>query len=305
MQGARSRCNGSVLVHHSQILECNRSGESAMSARTRRRWYQFSLRTMLIVLAVVAAPAAWVAKERRQSKYEEQIAEKLLSLGAFDATLGGPYDLDDLHRRNKPQGRWSNLAQRALGNRILSIGVKPLAFTDHSLMAGLSNLQTLYLAGSQDTDLTPLVGLKKLKILSLDASAVTDLSPLRELTGLRELMLDGTKVTDFTPLSSLRQLVGLRLYSTGIRDLTPLEDLSRLYHLNLRDTPTDDLTPLAGLQNLRILDVSYTQLKDLTPLYDLTQLQKVDVQKTPVTQEQIEALQKALPKCRIDHDPFP
>jgi hypothetical protein len=216
--------------------------ESIEATRTRRRWFRFSLRTMLAIIVVIAIPIAWIAKERRQSTYEQQIAEQLREQGFKTIWLGGPYD--SWNALKKSQGLWRNLAGQVLGERIVCIANPPPKFGDLVPLAGLTNVQFL-----------------ELRALGLEASQVHDIMPLSGLTDLQRLSLSGTYVADLTPLASL----------------------VKLEELNLTDT-------LVG---------------DLTPLYGLTRLRKLQVSKTLVTEDQVEALQKALPKCKIDHDPFP
>jgi hypothetical protein len=276
-----------------------------MDAQPQRRRFQFGLRTLLAVVIVVAIPLAWIAKERRRSAYEEQIAKQLRNLGSREVTLAGPYDSEELHKYGKLQGGWRKLAQHVLGNRILRIWEPPAKFADLTLLVGLTNLQSLDLRSTPISDLTPLAGLTKLEFLHLGGSAVTDLSPLVALVNLQSLSLDGTKVSDFTPLSHLSELKILRLQNTTIADLAPLAGLTQLLNVYLSKTPIDDLTPLAGLPHLTNLDLHDTQVKDLTPLKGLKDLARLKVRNTRVTKEQIEALRAALPNVQIDHDPFP
>lgn len=61
-----------------------------------RRWFRFRLRTLLLLIAIVAAPLAWIAKERGQSQRELQLATELEEEGFREVLLGGPYDTWDL-----------------------------------------------------------------------------------------------------------------------------------------------------------------------------------------------------------------
>jgi Leucine-rich repeat (LRR) protein len=253
------------------------------STAPRRRWFRFRLRTLLVAVAILAVPIAWVAKERRQSKYELQIAEQLRERGFTGITLGGPYDSWELRGQDKPQGIWRNLARLALGDRVVSVGKPPPDFNDFMPLAGLTRLQLLDLTFVQISDLTSLAGLTNLQHLWLNLTQVSDLSPLAGLTNLQGLYLGRTQVNDLTPLAGLRNLKSL--YARG--------------------TQVHDLTPLAGLINLQWLYLDKSQVSDLTPLAGLKKLTNVTVCGTRVTKEQIEALQTALPNCTIDHDPFP
>ena len=184
---------------------------------TRRRWFQFELRTMFVVVIVVAIPLTWVVKERRRSLYEHQFAKQLRSQGFKEVTLGGIYDSSKLRGRGEPQGWWRDLARQILGERIL----------------------TAYLPPHNFSDLTPLTGLTNLQMLAFSHTSVSDLAPLIRLEKLRAVELSGTQVRDLTPLLRLKNLV------------------------------------FVGLRG------------------------------APVTSEQVDALQKSLPNCKIDRDQFP
>ena len=53
-----------------------------MPDNPKRRWFRFSLRSLLVLVVVVAIPLGWIAKERRQSQREKVIAEQLRVQGA-------------------------------------------------------------------------------------------------------------------------------------------------------------------------------------------------------------------------------
>ena len=128
---------------------------------------------------------------------------------------------------------------------------------------------------------------------------INDLSPLSELTSLRKLNIRATQVSNFAPLSQLTNLQSLTLNRTSVEDLSPLTDLKELKNLYISRTNVRDLTPLTQLTMLEYLNIGSTQVRDLTPLIGLTNLQRLDMIGTDVTKEQIESLQKALPKCEV------
>ncbi|HEY2841915.1 MAG TPA: hypothetical protein VGJ26_22340, partial [Pirellulales bacterium] len=66
-----------------------------------------------------------------------------------------------------------------------------------------------------------------------------------------------------------------------------------------------DLKPLDRLTNLQLLYLDNTQVSDLKPLYGLSKLKDLRLKRSPIAKWQIEALQKELPNCKIEHDPFP
>jgi Leucine-rich repeat (LRR) protein len=273
---------------------------------TRRSWFCFRLRTLLIGVALVAIPLAWIAKERRQSRYEVQLADHLREGEYNSFTLGGPYDSMVLAAEDKPQGWWRDVARQAMGQRVLTLRHEfDDEFTDLTALAALTHLQELSLARSAVHDLTPLAKLTSIRWLYLNNTKVINLTPIAGLINLHELKIYNCQVTDLKPLARLVELERLDLDFTPVIDLAPLARLTHLQYLTLNGTPVNDLTPLAGLVKLEGLWLNQTQVHDLAPLARLTSLTDVTVQGSRVTKEQVEALQKALPNCKIWHDPFP
>ena len=135
--------------------------------------------------------------------------------------------------------------------------------------------------------------------LDLSGTKLADLAPLKGLTSLQRLYLQGTQVSDLTPLTELTSLLGLGLRATQVSDLTPLKGLASLQGLGLQDTQVSDLTPLKGLRSLQRLHLQGTRVSDLTALKGLTSLTWLALQGTQVSQEQVDELRQALPKCDI------
>jgi internalin A len=76
-----------------------------------------------------------------------------------------------------------------------------------------------------------------------------------------------------------------------------------LAHLNLYDNQISNLIPISRLDKLRWLNLGRNQVIDLTPLKGLAQLKNLYIYENPnLSLNQIEELQKALPKCEIRHN---
>ena len=273
-----------------------------MTDKPKRRRFRFSLRSLLVLVVILAIPLGWIAKERRQSQYEKQFVDQMIETHSIrQHQFGGPYDSEPLRSEVKPQGWWRDLARHVLGERHSSL---MLFHDDPKSLASFTKLRELRLYG-QFSDATPLTGLKRLKILDLSGTNVGNLQPLVGFNRLRSLYLDGTPVSDLTPLARLKQLRSLALEGTSVSDLTPLAGLDQLEWLGLSSTQVSDISSLGGLVNLKSLSLIATQVSDLTPLAGLTKLTELDVTGTSVSTVQIESLQKALPNCAIQHDPIP
>ena len=123
--------------------------------------------------------------------------------------------------------------------------------------------------------------LEKVTQLSLSYNQLTSVKGLEKLTQLTHLGLSANKLTDVKGLEKLTQLRSLDLQNNKLTDVTGLEKLAQLGRLGL---PDNKLTSLKGLEKL-------------------TQLTYLELQNNPaLTKTQIAELQKALPKCKIEHN---
>ena len=166
-----------------------------------------------------------------------------------------------------------------------------------------SNVTHLVLHSNQITDITPLRSLINLEKLVLGVNRITDITPLSGLTKLERLdLFSNFKITDITPLSELINLKDLRIQQNQISDLTPLSELKNLELLFIGHNPISDITPLKNLTKLRNLSLGYSGVNDLSSLLGLSNLKKLDLLNTSVTLGQVNALQKTLPNCEIEHD---
>ncbi len=149
--------------------------------------------------------------------------------------------------------------------------------SDLSPIAGLINLERLYLSGNPISDFSPLKGLTNLKGLVLNHTLVSDLSFVRSLTNLDALIVQDTLVTDLSPVAGLINLEWIA-FNDGegkISDISPFAGLINLTKINTWGNPISDLSPLAGLTKLETIDVCGSNISDLTPLAGLTDLEEL------------------------------
>jgi hypothetical protein len=166
--------------------------------KRRRRWRQFSVSTLLVVVTMASVGLAVVANRAQRQR---RAVAAIRALGgsvayAFKTNAGTSQD---------PRGPdwlfqilgWDYYAD------VVSVSASDLTgMTDATCsdLSALTSLEGLNLAGTQVTDagLRYLAGLTSLDHLCLSNTQVTDagLAHLVGLTSLQSLWLDGTRVTD-------------------------------------------------------------------------------------------------------------
>ncbi len=237
--------------------------------------------------------------------------------------LAGFTNLDHLGLDGTPVADLSPLAKLT---NLDVIDLDRTRVTDLSILARLTKLRHLFLSGTKITDLSPLAGLTRLEYLDLCDMPVRDISPLARLANIEFIDLRGTPITDLSPLIGLTKVRQISLDRNPATDLSPLSGLPKLEILYLTDLTDKDLSPLSRLRNLRELGFSRMNNKvvDLAPLASLTKLERLYLNNAPVsdltplerlkslyrlslphniTDTQIEALRRALPRCGIDRMP--
>ena len=250
-----------------------------MSAAPKRRWYQFSLRTLLVLITLIClGPGGFVA-------YEQQKARRQRAAVAFIEKIGGrvAYDHDAVKR--------SALMRAVLGDdrcaHVSSISLRPpesrQGFPTLKKFPGLTDL---YVNDASNADLVHLKPLANLRWLDLRETEVTS-EGLLHLAGLTELE-------------------GLQLYGTGVDDagVAHLASLQKLTLLDLRKTRVTDAC-LAGLSRFESLERLYlyrTKVADsgIEQLATSRHLNYLDVTDTEVTDAGVAKLQLALPMLQID-----
>jgi len=273
-----------------------------------RRRFQFSFRSLLVFLVAVSVPLGWFAWEMQKARRQREAVEAIREMGGYARRDHEPYvEVEFVIKPDPPGPDWlfdwllSVLGPDFVGS-VVDVNLNGTQINDLMPLAGL-NMERLYINRTQVSDLTPLARSKHLEELFLNDTQVHDLSPLAGLKKLKGLGLYRTQVKDITPSARITSLEQLILGKTQVAELTPLAELKNLQNLDLNRTQVSDLTPLAGLQALRWLNLDHTQVKDVMLLAGLKNLTSVSLNATPVSKEQVESLQQALPNCRISWTP--
>ena len=167
------------------------------------------------------------------------------------------------------------------------------AYRDFSPISELTELQTLRLVGTGNSQMAPgdlqfISGLTQLKTLELHFDGTLSLRGLEGLTALETVTLmyhngDDAFCVDIEALSGLTNLKELTLcIDDRVLDLSPLTPLKNLRALTIFCQGSDwakpsltDLTPIGQLTDLQSLALYERNITDISPLRDLTNLQNL------------------------------
>jgi len=149
---------------------------------TRRRWFQFRLRTLLAAVLVLSVPLSWFAWNMERARRQREAVSSLVAKGVFvayesDATweYGPPVN----PRLYKLVVWYQNLLGKDFANPVVEV------------------VPSCEEPGLTDADLVQIASLDQLRYLDLFESRVTDagLARLHGLTELEHLDLRGTEVS--------------------------------------------------------------------------------------------------------------
>jgi hypothetical protein len=189
---------------------------AAMEAepKCRRRWFQFSLRTLLVLTGLCAIAARWVGDPIIKARQQATAVQAIRASGGQIYTCRGHPIVPD----------W----MRSFYSPSLDTSVSHVAFSETSgdaefaSLDGLPDLLYLMSSGSRLTDagLEHLSGLSELQGLNLSKTQITDagMKYLKGLTNLKDVRLSDTQITDagLEQLDSLGQLHELWLDGTHV-----------------------------------------------------------------------------------------
>jgi hypothetical protein len=267
--------------------------DTQRNLRPKRRWYQFSLRALLLLMA---AFALWLGITVHRVRQQEEAIHTVLHLGG---TVYYDYQSEqDSSGRTfiDPQAPPSGPAwlRAVVGEEyfreVTDVSLRDTKVSDAELefLAKLPRLETLDLSNTpvNSDGLVHLRKLRQLRGLSLCNTDVDDsgMKHIGRLTSLQRLSLWNTKIGDdgLEPLSGLTDMRNLVLDGTDVSD----EGLKHLQGMA-------DLEEWLGLVDTQVTDAGLHNLEHLSKLKELNLL------KTQVTPAGVKALKKHLPKTII------
>lgn len=197
----------------------------ARQQNNRRRWLQYSLRSMLLLMIASAVGSAWLGFQAQHVKRQRAAIAQLKKAGGIRIAESKTSSL--------PQ--W--LSNILVAPQLEAICICAGSNRDLVPLQELRGVREVILYQSAISDLSPISRLSSLECLSVSGSKVTDLESLADLTSLRDLDVSDTAVNDLKPLAKLTKLKSLNLCGTKVADLSPLEKLTELEELDVFDTP--------------------------------------------------------------------
>ncbi len=255
-----------------------------------RRWFRFSMRTMIVV---VTAFCVWLGITSSRANRQRRAVEIIKKAGGtayydFDADDDGVLRTPPL----SPSG--PDWLRRSIGidyfSTVVRVGLDDRKNPNDDAFAALADLpqlRNLFLGGSAVSDavMSRLKGLNQLHALIVVHSTVTDAGwkAFERLTQLKSLRIDGLNFTD----SSLVYVM----------------DLSGLRRLFLIDTQVSDfgVTYIIGLSQLEEVALYRSKVSDagICQLKSLSHLKKLTIEKRKVTSAGVAALKRALPSLTV------
>ena len=267
-----------------------------LSNSYRRRWFQFRLRTLLLVTIAFNIAFCWVAFKLKQARTQREAVEAVLHMRGqvFYRYSQSPFGTGASDTPLAPE--WLT---KALGDDFWGDVVRVDIYHHNDLL---------------NDKLERLEQFSQLKNLTLwnDSLSDDDLAHCTALSQLENLNLGGNRITDsgIVHVLKLKHLTSLNLWMNRITDsgVARLSGLTQLTDLNLGLNPITDVGArhLVHLTNLKSLCLEGTSVTDgsLEPLKQLKQLRSLNLSRTTVSGSLVNELQTALPNCVITWERF-
>ena len=283
-----------------------------------RRRFQFSLRSLLAMVVVVALPFSWLAACIKDAKTQRIAVEAIESAGGeayfYDRKTGRQFHYPTWDDRSPPLlPSWAEFDfYYSISHVFYSYHPRPLNFDRPTIIIQEN--------GNFSEQITQITKLRHLRCLGLAGTTVDDacLEQLFKLRELERLCLQCTKVTP-AGVAKLKQSLpnveigwgwdgtryqhgGEGVAYTTLREGDAIAYEKDLTCLELSADATDgELRRLSDFRRLKFLSLRETRISDagLRHLKGLTQVQTLDLTGTQVTDEGVAKLQQALPNCKI------
>ena len=170
------------------------------TAKPKRRWFQYSLRTLLLFVFLVSIPLSWFAVVVQNVRRQREAVVEIEQVGGYVV-----HDCfgNVVHAIvNRTKGEKTGLAHIGTLSQLELLDLTGFRMTDANLadLRQMTHLKWLWLdcTNTSDAGLEHLKGLIRLQSLGLRGNQITDagLEHLKRSRELRYVNLAGTKVTE-------------------------------------------------------------------------------------------------------------
>ncbi|MBX3413693.1 MAG: leucine-rich repeat domain-containing protein [Pirellulales bacterium] len=267
------------------------SAPATVSAlRPSRRWLQFRLRTLLVLLTLFGLTFGLVfAASRRQREAEMRAITVLGATGYASSSHDAYYPPLSSKPAEKKAGETPDrvLASVDIPQWLKSVpGVAADGIFGRVFRLDIGHHDKISRFTPEEK--SSLGVLHSLWSLSIDGFILDrdDVERLATPSRLTHLFLTGCTFDPgaFEPMGQLKHLYWLDLNGSSVKD--------------------DDLQTLAGLRNLQVLNLSHTEITDqgLEHLHQLPSLRRLELSGSRVTDEGIDRLRETLPNMQLLDD---
>jgi hypothetical protein len=279
----------------------------------KRRWFQYSLRALLIFVTIVAIFMSWLAVKLQQAREQRAIADEITKLGG-EAFYDYQYDLDAYYgnKRGEPSGPlWlRNLFNDDLFNNLAGVAMLEHPISDGQLqrLANLHYLKSMMLWKAEnitDAGMEHLKSLTKLECFSLNNSKVTDagvkfiqrFTKLKRLCFCNQLEITDAGLQYIKNLKELKylELSNMNITDSGLETIQALNELEELhisvgpYSAKITDSGLKQLKPLEKLRYLSLFKLDITGV-GLAHIKTLPNLQYLELNNININDTDIEQL---------------
>lgn len=206
------------------------------NAKRKLRWYQFSLRTLLIVVTLFALACSWFAVKMREAERQKQAKQAILEIGGdvrYDFEFDSAGEETDADGPSGPAWLIQLLGEDFFKN-VVAVEI-PADHLDKEMLSQLLMMPRLKAVQLQckftrDSDLTLLNELPQLRKVTFYHAQMMD-SELAELKGLKQvevLEFHNVSISD-AGLKHLKGLSNLKEFHYSYTDITAkgIQDLQK------------------------------------------------------------------------------